>query len=378
MKILIIPSWYPYQANPLAGRFFVDQALALARHGSHEYYLLDFGQNEYQLSLRKPWQSLRHLKHYLKADASTVSRHERLQELKLPLLSWTSRFRKGNLDAFDLSKLPKVDLVYAQVSFPGAYLASRVARAQGIEYVVAEHSGPFPLAEFSRAGKLAPLVLHTLKEAKCVIAVSSSLQEQILRNTGISARLIPNMVDCDYFVPAIKEKGVLKLFSMSPFTQAKGVEDLAEALLILDKMGIDYCMHWAGEGALKRVIMQKCLSLAHKISFTPYLSREQALKAYQACDIYLMPSRIESFSMVLIEAMSCGKPVVATACGGPSDIVKAGLGVLVEPQNPLAIASTIAKMSMNLSAYDPQSIRDHCRSNYSEEVICKQLEAVFS
>ncbi|MCD8480516.1 MAG: glycosyltransferase [Candidatus Cloacimonetes bacterium] len=144
-------------------------------------------------------------------------------------------------------------------------------------------------------------------------------------------------------------------------------------------MGIDYCMHWAGEGALKtRHYAKNAFSLAHKISFTPYLSREQALKAYQACDIYLMPSRIESFSMVLIEAMSCGKPVVATACGGPSDIVKAGLGVLVEPQNPLAIASTIAKMSMNLSAYDPQSIRDHCRSNYSEEVICKQLEAVFS
>jgi glycosyltransferase involved in cell wall biosynthesis len=378
MKILIIPSWYPYPANPLAGRFFVDQALALAKHSSHDYYLLNFGQNEYQLSLRKPLQSLRHLKSYLKAEASTVFRHERLQEIKLPLLSWTARIQRGNLDAYDMARLPKVDLVYAQVSFPGAYLAARVAKAQGIQYVVAEHSGPFPLAEFTKAGSVSPLVANTLKGAKSVIAVSSSLQEQILVSTGVQAMVIPNMVDCEYFVPLEKDKAKLQLFSMTPFTHAKGAEDLADAMLILDKSGLDYQMHWAGEGALKRALMQKCLPLAHKIRFTDYLSREQALAAYQACDVYLMPSRIESFSMVLIEAMSCGKPVVATACGGPRDIVKAGLGVLVEPQNPQAMASAIISMIENLSTYDPLIIRRHCLASYSEAVVCKMLNKAFS
>ena len=377
MKILIIPSWYPHPENPLAGKFFVDQAIALQKHSQHHYYLLNFGQNQYQLSMRRAHQSLRHLRNWRRASNQTQMITERLQEIRIPHLSWTAHLLKGNLAAFDVSRLPKVDLVYAQVSFPGAYLASRIAIDQGIPYVVAEHSGPFPLPDFCTGHAVSKLVLNSLKGAKAIIAVSSHLQKQIFDSTGIETILIPNMVDCEYFVTQDTHSDKLRLFSMTPFTRAKGVEDLADALQILDSQGLDFHLHWAGEGPLKRRIMQRCLPLAHKIRFTNYLNREQARNAFRNCDIYVMPSRLESFSMVLIEAMSCGKPFVATDCGGPRDIAMDGLGLLAPVQDSGALARAILNLAENLKDYQTEVIRKHCRMKYSEEVVCQSLLDVF-
>ena len=65
----------------------------------------------------------------------------------------------------------------------------------------------------------------------------------------------------------------------------------------------------------------------------------------QGCEMFVLPSRSEPFGIVLIEALACRKPVIATKVDGPLEIIEDGkTGILVEPDNPEALAGAITKL----------------------------------
>ncbi|HEX4086710.1 MAG TPA: glycosyltransferase [Chthoniobacteraceae bacterium] len=73
--------------------------------------------------------------------------------------------------------------------------------------------------------------------------------------------------------------------------------------------------------------------------------REDPLSLIHAGDLFVLPSRAEPFGLVLLEAMALGKPVIATAAGGPLEIVKDGeTGLLVPPGDAAAMAGAIARI----------------------------------
>ncbi|MFA9438483.1 glycosyltransferase family 4 protein [Uliginosibacterium sp. sgz301328] len=73
-------------------------------------------------------------------------------------------------------------------------------------------------------------------------------------------------------------------------------------------------------------------------------------------DLVVIPSRYESFSMVAIEALACGKPVIAPDIGGPKDIIdSADVGLRFEPGNVSSLAQAILDMAAGLSRYCPET-----------------------
>ena len=73
--------------------------------------------------------------------------------------------------------------------------------------------------------------------------------------------------------------------------------------------------------------------------------RQDVLSIINAADLFVLPSKAEPFGLVLLEAMSLGKPVIATAVGGPLEIVVSGVtGQLVPPNNPAALATAIQQL----------------------------------
>lgn len=101
----------------------------------------------------------------------------------------------------------------------------------------------------------------------------------------------------------------------------------------------------AGGGKLKEVEdAVGRLGLGRRIVFAGW--RDDAAAVYNAMDIFVQPSLSEAFSQVLIEAMGCGLPVVATKVGGASEVIESGVnGILIEPNDPDVIAREVIRLS---------------------------------
>ena len=150
MKVLIIPSWYPYPQKPNSGRFFLDQAIALSKNSNYEYAILNWGQYEFQLQIRHPFVAIAKIFNYLTAKTGTRDIAPNLKEIKIPHLTWTSRLFYGNIRALEkkLRSLSKPDIIHSYVTFPAGFLALRLAEKWKIPYIISEHSGPFPFPEY--------------------------------------------------------------------------------------------------------------------------------------------------------------------------------------------------------------------------------------
>lgn len=379
MKVLFIPSWLPYRGDPLAGKFFLDQASALAEAGVAEIMLLNWGQNEFQLALRRPLSSLKKLAWLIPARRGLKCIAPRLTEIRVPHLSWTSLVAKGNIDSLIRRiKLPeKPDLIHAQVTFPAGYVAMRLAAKHDSPYIITEHSGPFPFPEFLKRGTVSHLITEPLKAADRIVAVSSHLKQEIKARTGLDALVIPNPVNTEFYIPSSnpRPEGPLRLFTLSTISTNKGSADLIQALKLLASQKKDWHLSWGGAGPLQSWARQKSEDegLRGHISWLGRLSPTQALEQYQLCDCFVMPSRFESFSLVTAEALACGKPVVATNCGGPRDIVNDLSGTLVPKQNPAALAEALVQMGSSFASYSPQAIREHCVQNFGHKIVSARI-----
>ena len=82
--------------------------------------------------------------------------------------------------------------------------------------------------------------------------------------------------------------------------------------------------------------------------------------------------------MVLVEALACGTPVVATRCGGPEDIVDENVGVLVEPESVDALAEGIAHVLDHPTAYPPEALRAHALSRFGAPVVAEGIVGVYA
>jgi glycosyltransferase involved in cell wall biosynthesis len=90
-----------------------------------------------------------------------------------------------------------------------------------------------------------------------------------------------------------------------------------------------------------------------------------------------MNSRFETFSLVCIEAMSCGKPVIATDCGGPSEFMNPQNGMLIQPENPVQLREALEKMISGYPDYDPQLLKDFVLTTFSAAGTGKKFAEIY-
>ena len=91
------------------------------------------------------------------------------------------------------------------------------------------------------------------------------------------------------------------------------------------------------------------------------------------CDCFVCSSRTEMLSCVLHECAACGKPAIATACGGPQDIITEDSGVLVPVDDVEAMAQAMYRMLDAAATYDRQKIRDSIIARFGREEVCRLL-----
>jgi glycosyltransferase involved in cell wall biosynthesis len=187
-----------------------------------------------------------------------------------------------------------------------------------------------------------------LRRASAIIAVSEAVGRYV-REQGFGVHVVPNGVPRRQTVPPRDAaKCDWTLGTIALFRPRKGLEVLLEALAELRNRGLPVRLRAVGafetaeyEGQVRRLASQLLLDSA--IDWTGFARDIDAEMARM--DLFVLPSLFgEGLPMVVLEAMSAGLPVVASAVSGVPEAIRDGVeGLLVEPSRPAALADAIAR-----------------------------------
>jgi len=271
------------------------------------------------------------------------------------------------------------DLVQINWGFPDGVAGAMICRRLKLPYIITEHQGG--ISEYLDKPYYQKLLRDAYNHAASLITVSESLKQTIVKTPGIrkDITVIPNGIDLNLMSLREKRTQLSKLVYIGYLTPAKGIQYLLQALTILKAKGQNYSLDIIGNGAFMPVLqrMVKDLNLLEYIRFLGLYTAEEVRKALPDYDALVLPSLIESFGLVLIEAMACGLPVLSTYSGGPESIVTPETGVLVKPGSDSALAQGLAHLSERWASYEPDQIRAYCRAHFALENTCARLSEVF-
>jgi len=221
-----------------------------------------------------------------------------------------------------------------------------------------------------------------IEHADELVAISGVIKKSLLdSNYSKPIHLIPGMVKIDS-TPAYRDLPETPLIgAMGVFRRKKGFHTLIEALAILKKTGTPFKAIIAGKGQMRPYLLylRRKHNLTEELTIRGWVSNAERETFVDSIDLYILPSRIETFGLVVIEAMARMKRVIATKCGGPNEIIHHGVdGFLVEKQDPQAMAEQIKQLidSPDLSRSVPEKALETVNANYTKEAITKEFEKI--
>jgi phosphatidylinositol alpha-mannosyltransferase len=178
--------------------------------------------------------------------------------------------------------------------------------------------------------------------------------EYVNRHLPGDYRIIPNGIDTEHFRfdgPARSEfvDGKINILFVGRLEQRKGLGYLLNACAKIKRSFPNFRLIIVGPGTVLRLRYEKLvekMELTDNVVFVGFVSSDELPSYYRSADIFCAPATGgESFGIVLLEAMACGKPVVATSIQGYASVLANGEeGLLVPPQNAESLAKALLKL----------------------------------
>ncbi len=278
----------------------------------------------------------------------------------------------------------KPDIVDLNILARPDFFANRLWRKHQIPYVITERwSGFLPQVGAYRGILFKLITRSNVRNARAIITVSGFLANhmQKLGLNHANYQVIHNVVDIPNPVERSKKDKIdgspaFRLAHISILNDSiKNVSDIIRAVSSLIEQGHQLELHILGEGPDREDLESLARALGtldSKVIFYGYRSNDFVHELLQSIDLVVVNSRFETFSIVPIEAMANGKPVISTRCGGPEEYMKPEHGELIPIDDPQALQAAILKMKTRLKEIEPKRLRQFVLDNFSYKVIGKQ------
>lgn len=354
IRILTFTSLFPSSTQPRHG-IFVETRLK---------HLLASGQAEANVVAPVPWFPFTGKKFGKYAEYAAVPRQEKRDNINVFHPRYPVLPKIGmNLAPISMAAacMPTVrklirsgqdfDIIDAHYFYPDGVAAALLGRQLGKPVVITARGSDINLLPEFRIPR--KMILMAASQASGLITVSAALKERLI-GIGVQPekiKVLRNGVDLEKFSPVGKQSQTLGLpspllLSVGNLVQSKGHDLVIEALSLIPEMHLAII----GEGEEKenlRLLARK-LGMEGRVKFLGNLPQKDLPGYYSAADALVLASSREGWANVLLEAMACGTPAIATRVGGnPEVVASADAGILADARTPEAIAEAMRKLFLN-------------------------------
>ena len=375
-KILFLTRWYP----PSSGTFAEKQVQAISLYcdvvvlailpaeagGKEKQYIREDHDPEF---------NIRVIRVFYKTDHKIFGTTKAVQFIR-----YSVALIRGCFYLFN--KQENFDLVHVNILSRTAIPAILLKLFRGIPYIITEHwSRYFPENNTYKGFLRKMFTKFVVAHASAVTAVSHFLRKSMIDRGLVNQNflVIPNTVNTDLFVPKGKQavSGKKRIIHISGFNDK--VKNTSGILRIIDRISqerTDFECHFVGGKEPFREQAERYASelgiLNKFVFFDGQFRGSDLVKAIQQSDFLLMFSNYESFCTVIIESMSCGKPVLSSNAGGIPEVLTTGSGMLTEVGDENAFLKRLHFMLDHYQEYDSQKMRKDILDKFSYNVVGKQ------
>ena len=191
--------------------------------------------------------------------------------------------------------------------------------------------------------------------------------------------MLPNAIHAEWYGPGGKSSALLERYRLTGRTvlmtlgrlvsaeRYKGFDEALELLPELARALPDVAYLVVGDGSDRERLEDKArvLGVADRVVFTGNIPESEKADHYRLADVYVMPSQGEGFGFVLLEAMACGIPVIASTLDGGREAVRDGqLGILVDPADRAQLKRAILDALRQPKGIVPAGLEHYSFGNF--------------
>ncbi len=258
---------------------------------------------------------------------------DRGHEIELAVLDRRSGGKRRYVElARRVRSARKPDVVYAHFLVPSGLIATQV----DAPLVVTAHGRD--VRNVGSVPGIARLTRRVVTKASALIAVSDYLRGELeakLPEARGKTVVVDSGVDLERFSPSVATQRHLEspaFLCVGSLTERKNVVRLADAFARLAEGSLTF----VGDGPLRARLEGR-----ERVRVVGRVSHEEIPSWMAAADVVCQPSLLEPLGQSLLEAMACGRSVVATRIGGPPEFVPPEAGILVDPLDVVALSRAL-------------------------------------
>lgn len=383
MHVVVLPAWYPRPGKDVGGIFFREQVKALMTHERHKVGVIVPEMRSIR-RIRKLIGGINGLKKTVEDGAPTYRYFGYQWFGNIPWgQGWNFLRGARKLLKIYIADHGRPDVLFVQSALLAGYAAAKLKQEFGIPYVLMEPRSFF-VTDRASAG-MHRLAHAAFAGASSILPCSPFLGEALERDYPDVCQKwtwMPYIVDTDRFDVVATSRPVdrpITFLNVALMGPRKGQKDLLRAFAQAFGHRQDVQLRFASGGPLEQELknMAQSLGISQQVVFLGGTAPDKLIEEYQNCDVFVFPSVFETFGVVVVEALACGKPVVTTRCGGPEYLVSEKSGIVLEPGDVDGLAAAMKTLATTYPSYDAQWLRADCSQRFGSRSVAKRMTEEF-
>lgn len=363
MRILHLPLWTPNKSDIQLGNF-IQHHISLSGK-AHEIHTLEFFSDG----------SARNI---------NVSSTKRLTSISYPksrfkLIAFLWYLKAVRLSLRHLKKIDfDPDIIHCHVAGRNLWMANRFFAR--VPKILSEHWSGYVNGNFDKQSFIVKRhMIQQINKCDVVTSVSDHLSQSMYEkgvNNGIVK--LQNVIRFKEKLELSSQVEMSFLMVADLVDEVKNVSGVIEAMNQLTKDYPFFKLVIIGDGPDMEILKNKACNLEDHIHFVGRLAQDKVQDFLVKADCLIVNSNHETYSMITIESILTGCPVIATRCGGPEQFVNAENGILIPKSNLDGLKQAMKDLHRNRMNYEPQKVRNSVQGDYSESSLEAKLNSIYS